>query len=437
MSSEHGRIVNVALIGFGNVGTGVVRYFQEGRGEPFNLHLKRVAVANLSKPRKIQFSPLTDNPTDIFKDPSIDIVVELMGGVDVARKYTLDAIDGKKSVVNANKALLARHMREIFDAARSRGVNLGFEASVAGGIQIINTLSRLRGERINSIRGIINGTTNYILTRMTDYGLSFEPALKEAQDKGYAEADPTADIQGYDAQNKLAVLASLAFNTQVDVDRILRIGITGISPVDIDFAGKYGVDEGGRGYTIKLLAIAQRHGDDVVELGVNPVIISKDHPLASVRDAFNAVHVEGELAGAQMYYGRGAGESPTTSAVISDILAVAENIRRDTTIVLPTLDSEVTYIDPREVTQRGYIKVYLKHKPGSIARISSILAAHGLNIEDSIQRRRFAVRENGVIYIPDIITFESAPRRDIDAALQEISRSNRVYGAPFYMPFAE
>lgn len=187
--------------------------------------------------------------------------------------------------------------------------------------------------------------------------------------------------------------------------------------------------------TIKLLAIAQRHGADVVELGVNPVIISKDHPLASVRDAFNAVHVEGELAGAQMYYGRGAGESPTTSAVISDILTVAENIRRGTTTLLPTLDSQVTFVDPDNIKRRGYIRVNLLHKPGSLAVVSGILASHGLNIEDSIQRRRFAAFFNGGQFIPDIITIEAAPQGIIEKALQEVVESGCTHGTPLFLSF--
>ncbi len=437
MNFTERRPINVGLIGFGNIGTGVVRYFQKGKGETLGLHLKRVAVADLSKPRKVKFSNLTDKPSDIFRDPSIDIVVELIGGVNPAREITLDAIDNGKSVVDGNKALLARHLKEIFDAVRSRQVNLGFEASVGGGIPIINIFNRLRGEMIIGFSGIVNGTDNYILTKM-ERGWTLARALRLAQEKGYAEADPTADIEGLDAQNKLAVLASLAFNTQIDINRIPCRGITGITPIDIDFASKYGTDEeDGRGHAIKLLAIAQRHGAGAIELRVDPEIIDKNQSLASVRDSYNAIQTEGELAGPQMYYGKGAGEKPTTSAVIADIVHVAENIRKGTQDELPTLDSKIELIDPSKTKKKGYIRVNLLHKPGSAAEVFSILGEHGLNIEDSVQRRRFAVRKNGVIYIPDIITFESAPRRDIDAALQEISRSDRVYGAPFFMSFAE
>lgn len=435
MNLTERKPINIGLIGFGNIGTGVVRYFQKGYGEHLGLYLKRVAVADLSKPRKVEFSNLTDKPSEILKDPSIDIVVELIGGINPAREITLDAIDNGKSVVNGNKALLARHLREIFDAVRSREVNIGFEASVAGGIPIINIFNRLKGEMIIGFSGIVNGTDNYILTKM-EGGWTLARALKVAQKKGYAEADPTADIEGFDTQNKLVVLASLAFNTQIDINRIPRRGITGITPIDIDFASKYGIDEGGRGHAIKLLAVAQRHGAGAIELRVDPEIIDKDQPLASVRDSYNAIQIEGELAGPQMYLGKGAGEGPTTSAVIADIVHVAENIRKDTQDELAALDSEIKYVDSSTIKQRGYIRVNLLHKPGSGAEVLRILAEHRLNVEDSVQRKKFAVKANGVTYIPDIITFESASRRDIDAALQEITKSDRVHGIPFYMPFA-
>ncbi|MCL4365908.1 homoserine dehydrogenase [Patescibacteria group bacterium] len=434
MSLENKKPINVGLIGMGNIGTGVVRYFQDGRGEPFNIHLKRVAVRDLSKPRAVQFSSITDNPTDILRDPSIDIIVELMGGIDLARKFTLDAIDNGKSVVNGNKAYLARHMRELFEAARQRQVSLGFEASVGGGIQIINIFHRQRGETMTGFSGILNGTGNYILTKMERK--DFAKALKEAQEKGYAESDPRDDIEGYDTRNKLAVLASLAFNTQIDVSHIPCTGITGVSKIDIDFANKYGVDEGKPGYAVKLLGIAKRHGTHGVELRVQPVMVSRDNLLAAVRNSYNAIRTEPELAGAQIHYGKGAGESPTTSAVVSDIIQVAENIRKGVQDEYPALDGKVTYVNPDRIKQRGYVRVNLKHKPGSGAETLRILADHGLNVEDSIQRRRFRTRENGVIYIPDIITFEAAPQGDIDAALEEIKKSDRVYGTPFFMSIA-
>jgi len=429
MNSLENRPVNVGLIGFGNIGTGVVRWFQDGGGEPFNLRLKRVAVRDLTKPRALQFSPLTDDPADILRDSSIDIVVELMGGVDNPRRIALDAIDSGKNVVTANKALLALHMKEIFDAARSRQVSLGFEASVAGGIQVINTFGRLRGERINKLMGIINGTTNYMLTRMAEEGLAFGTALKGAQEAGFAEANHILDTGGSDAQGKLAVLAALAFNAQIDVNKIPCRGITEITPIDMDFAKE-------NGYVVKLLAMASKEGE-AVTMQVTPALLKKEHPLASVRNEFNMIYIEGELAGPQTFYGRGAGEKPTSSAVISDILDVAEHIRNGTTTRLPRLDSKIDYADPDNLRQAGYIRVNLLDKPGSIAEVTRIIADKNLNIEDSIQRKKFGEKIRGSMYIPDIITFARAAQTDIKQALEGIANSDRIWGEPFFLPFVD
>lgn len=429
MNSLENRPVNVGLIGMGNIGTGVVRWFQEGGGEPFNLQLKRVAVRDLSKPRALQFSSLTDNPADILRDPSIDIVVELMGGVDLARKFTLDAIDSGKSVVDGNKALYARYMKELFDAASSRQVNLGFEASVCGGIQIISTFRRLQGERINRLMGVINGTTNYMLTKMSEEGLDFQTALAGAQKAGFAEADPAADIEGIDAQNKLVVLASLAFNTQIDINRIPCRGITGITPIDMDFAKE-------NDYAIKLLAIANIE-DSTATLQVTPALLRREHPLAPVRNEFNMVYIEGELAGPQTFYGRGAGEKPTTSAVVSDILDVAGHIRRGTTNRLPRLDSMVTYADPGETVQRGYIRADLMDNSGSIYAVAGILKRRGLSIESSIQRAEPGIPINGGEAKTDIITIKPTPYRIIESALRGMERTERVHGIPYFLPIVD
>lgn len=428
MSLEHGKPINIGLIGFGNIGTGVVQYFQEGRGKPLNLHLLRVAVSDLSKPRTVAFSGLTDNPANIFNDPAIGIVVELMGGVDLARRYTLDAINQGKSVVSANKALYALHMKELFDAARLKKVNLGLEASVAGGIQILNTLQKLRGEKVYRIMGILNGTTNYILTRMEE-GLDFDTALQQAQKRGFAEANHSLDTGGFDARDKLAVLASLVLNTQIDVEKIPVSGITGLTPIDIGYAREHG-------QVIKLLAIANI-ANHAVELRVAPALIKNTHPLAAARDEFNMIYLEGELAGPQTLYGRGAGVKPTTSAIISDILRIAENIRRDTPDQLPSLDSEIAYEDPSGVRQRGYVRVNLIDRPGSIHAVSRIIYRRGLNMKNSIQREESGFFQNGDQIMPDIITLDPAPRRVIDSALQGMKRSPRVYGKPFFLSFEE
>ena len=427
--------IYAGLIGFGNVGTGVVEYFQRGNGEPYGVELKKVAVANTAKPRDVSFPYVTGDVDDILKDSDIKIVIELMGGQTPATEYILDALDRRKSVVTANKAVISRYAKELFGAARGRGVDLAFEASVAGGIPIIRTLRGYKGDRINSIVGILNGTTNYILSRMED-GMDFDAALRLAQQKGFAEAEHALDTGGYDARDKIAILASLAYNTQIKPEDIYCEGITEITPIDLDFAGKYEVEEGGKGYTIKLLASAVRY-DNKLELHVYPALVRKEHPLAAVRDEFNAVYIEGELCGAQTYQGRGAGRNATTSAVITDVIRVADNIKNGITDELPSLDSRYDFVDIGNVERRGYVRVDLRHKPLSIARASTILGTHGFNIEDSIQRKAFMKTIDGEMVIPNIITSEPLPYRTVQDALEELARSDRVHGRPFYLRFED
>ncbi len=426
--------VNVGLIGFGNIGKGVVRYFQEGHGKNFNIHLKRIAVRDLTKQREIDVE-LTDKVDDIFNDPEIDIVVELIGGLDPAKQYIIKSIEKGKSVVTANKAVMSRFTKELFDVARENNVDLAFEAAVGGGIPIINTLNRYKGEKIERVLGVLNGTTNFVLTQM-EQGLDFNTAIKIAQEKGFAEADHILDTGGFDTRDKLALIASLIFNSQVDPEKIQTHGITEITPVDIDFADKYKVAEGGRGYAIKLLAIAERRDGDV-ELSVGPALISRDHPLASIRDEVNAVYVEGELAGPQTFSGKGAGTNPTSSAVVSDILRLANNMQRGVVDELPDLNSKVSYIKHEKMEQKGYIRVNLKHQPGSLYAVTGILSQHGLNIDDSIQRGDYGYDIGKVRFVPDIITLEPAPVKVIEKVLAELSKSDRVDGDPLFMNIEE
>lgn len=429
------RQVNVGLIGFGNIGKGIVKYFNDGKGKQFNVNLKKVLVADLSKKREPYFDKITNKPQEIFNDPAIDIVVELMGGVDGAKKYILEALKNKKNVVTANKAVMSRFTKEIFDIARTNNLDIGFEAAVGGGIPVIRTINGYKGEKITKVMAILNGTTNFILSQM-EKGLSFEKALKIAQEKGFAEANHILDTGGFDSRDKLALLTSLIFNAQIDINKISCSGITEITPIDIDFASKYNIEDGGRGYAIKLLAIAQKHNGSI-ELRVNPALISKNHPLASIRGEFNAVYIEGELCGPQMFWGKGAGTNPTTSAVISDILRIAKNIQRETPDVLPLLDSKIKYVNSQNTTQKGYIRVNLKHLPGSLHKISGFLAKNKLNIEDSIQRKHFEFKNGKTPYIPDIITIQPAKRKTIINALKGIESSKRVVGKPFFLTFEE
>lgn len=425
--------LNIGVIGHGNIGRGVVEYFQKGKGERFGISLKKVVVSNILKHKKsIPSSKLTNRVEEIINDPEIDIVVELIGGLDLAKKYILESLEQGKSVVTANKAVMAKYTIELFDKARKKKVDLAFEAAVGGGIPIINTLNRYRGEKIERVLAILNGTTNFILTQM-EQGLDFENALKKATDKGFAEANHILDTGGFDSRDKLALIASLIFNTSISSDSIPTKGITEITPIDIDFADKYGVDIGGPGYVIKLLAVAERINESV-ELKVTPALLLKTHPLATIREEVNAVFVDGELAGPQIFSGRGAGTDPTTSAVISDILRIADNIHKGVIDDLPMLDSKINIIANDKIENEGYIRVNMIHRPGSIHEVTGIIAKHELNIKDSLQRSKYKyTTKNKNVAIPDIITIEKASQDIIDRALNELERSKKVDGRPFFM----
>src|SRR3989344_8749579 len=375
--------INVGLLGLGTVGTGVAEYLIKQE----EIKLKAVAVKNPEKKREVSVN-FVDDPYKIIDDPEINIVVELVGGIDPAKNYILDSIKNGKNIVTANKALIAKHGREIFEAARKKKVSVGFEASVAGGIPIIQTLREdLSGNKIQEITGIINGTTNYILSRMSKDGMNYNDALKLAQQKGFAEADPYMDVSGEDARQKLAILASLAWNTWINPESIQLEGITEITPQDIDYASNFG-------YAIKLLATAKKHNYKV-ELRVNPALIKKSHPLASVMDEFNAIYVVGDLAGPHMYYGRGAGRNPTSSAVIADIKRISEKINKGIHDKVPNFDKKIEI--STNPSSKGYIRVDLRDVPGSLASIAQILADRKVNVKDSIQREQFKYEADGEI----------------------------------------
>ena len=411
--------INVGLLGLGTVGTGVAEYLIKQE----EINLKAVAVKNTQKKREVSVN-FVDDPYKIINDPEINIVVELIGGIDPAKNYILDSIKNGKNIVTANKALISKHGREIFEAARKKKVSVGFEASVAGGIPIIQTLREdLSGNKIQEITGIINGTTNYILTRMSKDGMNYNDALKLAQQKGFAEADPYMDVSGEDARQKLAILASLAWNTWINPESIQLEGITEITPQDIDYASNFG-------YAIKLLATAKKHNDKV-ELRVNPALIKKSHPLASVMDEFNAIYVVGNLSGPHMYYGRGAGRYPTSSAVIADIRRIAEKIQKNIYDEIPNLDKKIEI--SKNPISKGYIRIDLRDVPGSLASISKILADRKINVKDSIQREKFKYESDGEVVIPDIITTDPVSDDMIREALKELKNCKGVCGTPFYL----
>ena len=421
--------ISIGLIGFGTIGTGVVRLLQEN-GDLIServgaeIHLKRIADIDIGKSRGIAVESafLTTDAGDILNDPEIDIVVELMGGYEPARTFILDAMQRKKHVVTANKALLATHGDEIFQSALRHGVNIGFEASVGGTIPIIKTIKEsLIANRIQSISAIVNGTSNFILSKMTDEGKSFETVLKEAQALGFAEANPTYDIEGIDAAHKLAILLSLAYGKKVRLDDIYREGIANISEQDIAFARELG-------YRIKLLAIAIRR-DREIEARLHPTMIPFDHLLANVNGNFNAFHIIGDAADSIFLYGQGAGMMPTASAVVSDIVDISRDILKGIAGRVPprVLDEEsieeIRLMPFDQIRTNYYFRFSAVDRPGVLSRISGILGANDISIATVIQKGR---KQGGAV--PIVMTTYKARERDVRRALQDIDRLDIVMG---------
>jgi homoserine dehydrogenase len=380
--------VRVGLLGCGNVGAPLVELIRTRSDDiaartGLALEVTRVAVRSVTKERSVALPEgvLTHDAAGLVTDPGIDVVVEVIGGIEPARELTLDAIKAGKPVITANKELLANVGAELFAAADHAGVDLLFEAAVCGGIPVIRPLREsLAGERIHRVMGIVNGTTNYILTRMTEGGASYADALTEAQSLGYAERDPTADVEGYDAAAKAAIIASIAFGVRVVAGDVTNEGIAHITRADIDYAAKMG-------YVIKLLAIAeQRDGQQVSEVGVrvHPAMVPAEHPLASVRDSFNAVFVEGAAVGDLMFYGRGAGGFPTASAVLGDLIDAAVNRARGSHASIGVLGkARIRPID--EVETAYYLNIDVFDRPGVLAAVAGVFGAHGVSIRSMEQ----------------------------------------------------
>jgi homoserine dehydrogenase len=382
-------VVRVGLLGCGNVGAALVQLI-EGRGAEIEartgvrLELARVAVRSLTRKRPVDLDEgvLTLDAGEVVTDPSVDVVVEVIGGIEPARELILAAMAAGKPVVTANKELLANHGAELFAAANAAGVDLLFEAAVAGGIPIMRPLREsLVGEDVRRVMGIVNGTTNFILTQMSEHGTSYAEALAEAQQLGYAERDPTADVEGYDAGAKAAILASLAFGAKVVAGDVYHEGISGISSTDIDFAERLG-------YVIKLLAIAElvdvADGPAEVAVRVHPTMVPVAHPLAGVRDSFNAVFVEGAAVGDLMFYGRGAGGDPTGSAVLGDLIDAATNLRKDTHASLISLVRRpIRPID--ELLTSYYLNLDVVDRPGVLRAIAEVFERHRVSIRSMEQ----------------------------------------------------
>jgi homoserine dehydrogenase len=340
------------------------------------LEVSKVAVRDAAKRRGVPLHPsaFTADPMEVIDDPDVDIVCELMGGSEPAGSLILAAFDRDRPVVTANKELLSTRGRELFDASDAKGLDLYFEAAVGGGIPLVRPLKEsLTGERITRIIGIVNGTTNYVLTRMSEDGMSFAEALGEAQRLGYAEADPTADVDGHDAAAKCAILASIAFNARVVAGDVYREGIATVTTEDIAFAGRLG-------YVVKLLAIAELH-EERIAARVHPAMIPSEHPLAAVREAFNGVFVEGQNVGELMFYGRGAGGEPTATAVVGDLVAVARNVLAGARGVGCTCFLERTIRPMSEMEGQYYILLRVEDRPGVLAEIASVFGRNGVSIK--------------------------------------------------------
>lgn len=383
------KTINIALLGLGTVGQGIVNVLKENNHEisqkvGFPINIKTVLVRNIEKAKAFDANlNLTTDFSDIVNDAEINIVVEVMGGENPARQYMLQALQAKKHVITANKDVVALHGREMFEAATAHKVDFMFEASVGGGIPIIRPLKQcLTANKITEVMGIVNGTTNYMLTKMSNEGMDYTQVLKEAQEKGYAESDPTADVGGLDAARKLAILSSIAFNTKVSLNDVYVEGITKITPDDIKYAKELG-------YVVKLLAIAKDNVDNGIEVRVHPAFISNKHPLSAVNDVFNAIYINGNAVGEAMFYGRGAGSLPTASAVVADVIDVARNIVHDMSgRILCTCfeDKKIASID--ESISSYYIRLLVKDEPGVLALIAGAFGDQKVSLGSVIQKQK-------------------------------------------------
>ena len=421
------KTIGVAILGLGVVGGGTYKILTEHREfyrRTQNVDISVESVLELNRQRALDLgveeSKICGNIAEVVSNPNVDIVVEVIGGVEPAKSFVLAALHGGKSVVTSNKELFCKHWYELEAAAKRTNAGLYFEASCVGGVPIIRTLiDGMQANVINSLTGIINGTTNYILTRMTREGLDYRTALKDAQALGYAEKNPTADVEGYDATYKLSILASLAFHTKVPLDKVYREGITEISRQDIAYGEELG-------YVLKLLAIGKNDGQNNIEVRVHPAFIRKDHPLASVNDSFNAVFLKGDSVGDIMLYGRGAGALPTGSAIVSDVIYAATHSEQKYATFKNTQFAEKGVRFVSDFKSRYYIRFTAKDRPGVLAKVAGVFAKYNISIIDLIQKGE------GMDNIPIILitheTGELSVRRAIEkiSALEDVVEVNSV-----------
>lgn len=417
------RTIHAALLGLGTVGTGVYKVIkgQEQEMEAklgSQVKIKKILVRNLEKARAKVEDPsvLTNSWDEIINDPEIDLVIELMGGIEPARTYILSALEAGKHVVSANKDLIAVHGKELFDMAETHHVDFLFEAAVAGGIPIIRPLKQcLAGNHMREVMGIVNGTTNFILTKMTQEGMEFKEALALATELGYAEADPTADIEGLDAGRKVAILASVAFNSRVVFDDVYIEGITKISAKDIRYAKEMGCD-------IKLLGVA-RNTEEGIEAYVCPMLIPSSHPLASVNDSYNAVFVNGDAVENAMFFGRGAGEFPTASAVVGDVFDIARNIKADCCARIGcTCYKEIPVKKMADTHNCYFLRLHVEDRCGVLAEMTAVFAKYHVSVAQIIQKETKAGESAEIVVITGKVR-----EGDFRTAMEELSGRSSVH----------
>ena len=421
--------IGVGILGFGTVGAGVADGLLKHRElmasrTGVDIVLRKIADLDITTDRGIEIPAgvLTTDAPSVIADPSVQIVVETIGGTGIARKFVLDALNAKKCVVTANKKLLAEHGKEIFDTAEANGVDIYFGASVGGGIPIIRVLREgLVSNDIESIHGILNGTCNYILTRMEREGASFDDVLKDAQRLGYAEADPSLDIDGFDTAHKACILTALAYGFQPTLDQVQVEGIRNLAGIDVKYAADFG-------YRIKLLAVVAKAGDSV-EVGVHPTLIPFTHMLSNVNDAFNAAMVKGDMSDYTMYYGRGAGRAPTASTVVGDIADIARNLAHGETRHrrgVPTYaEGKLALKAAGDIVSKFYVRFMVADRAGAFGTIATILGRHGVSISAATQKES---GEKG--FIPVVILMHEAKTSDLESAIREIVASGVVESEP-------
>jgi len=421
------KSINIGLLGFGTVGTGVVKILQQNSGVigkrlGAKLNLKWIADLDIERDRgvKVDKNILTKDASKVLNDPEVNIVIELIGGYEPAKRFILKALNNKKHVVTANKALLAKHGSEIFETASKNNADIGFEASVGGGIPIIRAIKEgFTANNIQSVYGIVNGTCNYILSKMSDEGRQFDEVLKEAQALGFAEANPSLDIDGIDSAHKVTILSSIAFGVRVDFDKVYTEGISRITPIDINFAREFG-------YRIKLLAITKRSNNEI-EVRVHPTMVKEDNPISKVNGVLNAIEVTGDAVGENMLIGRGAGDMPTGSAVVGDVIEISRNIlnggvnRVSPLSFLPKYIEDAKIKNISNIISEYYIRFSVLDKPGVLSKISGVLGNNSISISSVIQKGR---GEKGGV--PLVVMTHSAKEKDIQKALSEIDKLDVV-----------